>query len=403
MITNFQTYSDFVSDDDNASAVQAACATDYEYTDGTKIDEDGSILASLILKRYKYRRIGWTDPEKFLYYFTNNIETYKDQYMNLLHNQPGFADYDFTVQTYREKQNKIKLSRTGKTQQGVSEDIINTSENTTNNLQHGEIIDRTKTGGKTTTNGGTDTKNHTGGYKDTNIEGTHKSEYSPHVSRVTQNGGHKSAWSGNQTIKAELPMQEGSYSTFTEAAELEDGKTPETQEGYFSSRAKAGMPIKLDNSAATAQGQDYHNEYGVDKSSVTESYKYDDDNNGDITVQNGDSANPDITTREYTGESEETIHGKTISENYNGYAEKDSHSGEDITTGTKIGTKHDTHTHGDVDTTGSEENTEREIWTGRDLDLATLLTRAQAFIQKSSAWVWYRQKLDSCFLSNVEE
>jgi hypothetical protein len=408
MVEEFQTYSDFVSDKENADAVKAACATNYKYEDGTTVDEDGSILSELIKKRYKYRRLGWKDPEKFLYYFCNNIETFKDQYMQLLRNQPGFADYDFTVQRYTERQIKLKSDTKNKRSQGADEDIRNISDTKTTELTHGEIIDRTKNGEKTymgqeqTADSGSDSDTHTGGYKDTKVEGKHTSEYSPHVSVVTQNGGHRSAWAGNQSIQAALP-QSKEYSTFIEPDEstgIEEGDG-----GY--KRAYQHMPaLKWDT--ATAQAQDGHREYGVDKSNVKQSYEYGSDGAGDITERNGDKSNPDTATREYENEKQEKIYGKTQTRSFTGRkdvqteAANDIHSGKDVTI--ESDTKHDSvsHTHGSIEDSGSEESTNREISTGRDLDLATLLTRAQGFIQRSNAWIWLRQQLDPCFLSNLE-
>ena len=61
---------------------------------------------------FKYRYIGFDDPDKFLDILRRNIAVNYPIYSQKLRIQPGISQYDWLVQTYRERQ----LTTTGSTQ-----------------------------------------------------------------------------------------------------------------------------------------------------------------------------------------------------------------------------------------------------------------------------------------------
>lgn len=65
------------------------------------------------------------------------------------------------------------------------------------------------------------------------------------------------------------------------------------------------------------------------------------------------------------------------------------------TTGKESGTTQSVY--GDIADSASNEQTDREQVTGRNEAPAELLARATAFIEKSSAFMWLKEQLDSCF------
>lgn len=288
----------------------------------------------------------------------------------------------------------------------------------------------------------------TGGHSSENIAGQHITTVSPHVSKVTTHGGHISNWSGDTQVQANLPMSK-SYSYQQESIDLPEGQTVENTDNFFKSRAYRGMPstteaephnAKLNWSTVSNQAQSGHRDYNVDKSTVTESYQYGDGVSGDITTTIGDSNNPDKETVTYNNEKKTTDYNNvtdsetgntsgnhvynnvTDSTTYNSVTDK--HTYDDIKDVVTYNNVTDNHTYNDVkdsvtyknitDTENSKSDgnvthsgndnindnnnrTDTEQVSGRNEDPATLLKRATSFIERSSAWIWYREQLECCF------
>lgn len=403
-------------------------------------------VQSAVYNWYKYRYIGFSDPDKFEDILKRNVAINYPIYKQKLRIEPGVSQYDWLVSSYRERQLKSKgTNNSTVTYGGITTDTKSGSDtvtrsgsqditkngndtlvktgNQTNTKSGDETVE--KSGVQTNTKTGNQENVKQGGHTETDIAGTHTTENSPHVSKVTTHGGHTSSWDGTQQVQANTPMSK-SYDSFTKPAELQDGEKPETQEGYFSSRAKAGMPSTLDNSAISSQAQSYNNSYNVDKSTVTESYQYDKDKTPDTTITKGDKLNPD--TRHFTyddeGEKDTTTYNEvTDRTEFDGY--KDTHTYNDVQDKTVYNSVTDTHTYNDIkdtttyndikdvhtyddvtdksehkgsDTTNSgDQRTDRERETGRSEDPATLLERATDFIERSSAFMWLKEQIDCCF------
>lgn len=344
-------------------------------------------LAQLIEDWFFDYRIGWNDPTKFWRYLKRNIENSQPGYFELLRIQPGYAEYDWLVTTYRERKlDHVGDSKTEKNETGSS----NTTK--TNNDTHNVESDLTTYNLTDTDASAIDTDVKTGGHDATHLDGEKTSTNAPKVAKVTTNGGHTSHWDGNKNIQAALPMSK-KYSSFITEADLEEGKTPETQAGYFASRAGTDMPSTMDWSTATQQGQTYNKSYDVDKTTVTESYEYGDGVTGDVTTTKGNTADQDSVT--YNSETDtHNIGGRTHTKTGttdNARIAKDIGTGETVGSTTASGT-----------TTGSDNATDKEIYTGQDGEIAGILEKAKQFILHSKAWDYMFHELEPLFLTDME-
>lgn len=370
---------------------------------------------------FKYRYIGFEDTDKFLDILQRNVAINYPMYLQKLRIEPGVSTYDWLVSDYRERQLKTK-GETANTQTrgqditNVSEDVTNSSATTyntgTTNIRTGGQTD-THTGTDTTTDTGTsehaktgtDTQTHTGTVSEETVAGLHTTTDAPHVQRVTSEDGGDSAWSGDTQISAQLPMSK-SYTTFIEPDE------DSTDKQYYK-KAYQHLPSGgLDWTTATTQGQSGHREYHDTDHKTTESYVYGDGVAGDINTTQGDKNNPDThettynesNATEYGSKDTETrdlasqtAHDTTDTLTYNSVTDTGTHTGTDTTSGTNARTQATTNTYGNVENTGTDSRTDREQVTGRNEDPATLLFKATAFIEQSSAFAWFKEQIDSCF------
>lgn len=289
-----------------------------------------------------------------------------------------------------------------------------------------------KSGNETIAKDGTDTRVKTGGHTETDVAGLHTVTTSPHVSRVTTHNNDTSNFAGNQSIQSNLPMSK-SYDKFI-TPDDDTGTAVSGSQQY--QHAYQHMPA-LDWSTASAQAQDGHREYGNDTGTTTESYKYGDGVEGDIQTTQGSDSSPDTRSIVYNDETDATNYGSKDTHSYNDVKDTQTHDAlathtyNDVTD-TQTHDTLATHTYNDVkdtadhtatdtltynsvtdthtnnsngtvtsdgtDTTeGTDSRTDREQMTGRTEDPATLLTRATAFIERSSAFMWLKEQLDSCF------
>lgn len=432
MITDYETYETWISDQSNADAVKQACIiSDY--------DPDGSATAGLIANWFFNWRIGWTDPETFKRILLNNIETLIPQYKGLLRDQPGIGiELDNLVQTYRERQLQMTGDNSSTRQHGDDTSTRSASSSENGSMVYGKTATVAHTGDDLTEHSGSDvlkntgTESNAGTSKDTressnsstenSVEGLHTNENSPHVSVRNQNGGDRKGWSGDSHVEAAAPMSK-KYTPATfddETGEKTGGEIIEpdknSEKKQYYQHAYQHMPA-LDWQTLTAQAQNGHREYGQDDTYSETQYIYGSDGKGDITTRQGDKDDPD--TKSITGNGSETKNGETsgtVTKNltntteygsnqkvtYNGKQEtidggkdENSRSGNSDETNVNV--------YGNIDEVGSRKQTDREIVAGRNDDPATLLSRAMRYIKGSNAWKWFRKELEPCFLLDMEE
>lgn len=366
---------------------------------------------------YKYRYIGFSDQEKFLDILRRNVAINYPIYQQKLRIEPGISQYDWLVQSYHERQLKTK---------GKSETIPEGSVSVT---QYGDEI-HTRTGGHSTEGvSGLHTQTtsphvkretvHTGTSHDEEVQGKTTQTVSPHVQKVTKTSNDHNAWSGDSQIAATLPMSK-QYDKFIEPDENAKDENGNTLKQYYE-KAYQHMPA-LDWSTASSQGQSGHREYGDDDNEVTESYKYGDGVKGDITTSEGDEKNPStrkhfIDTKDPEKTTESYIYDagvegdivKSEGDKSSPDTNKFKYDGE-LSDGTKgerdtiqyDGRRQETSYTGRKDTT-SDEHTDREQATGRNEAPADILARASAWIEKSSAFMWFKEQIDPCFAPWYDE
>lgn len=399
-------------------------------------------VQSAVFNWFKYRYIGFKDQSKFLDILQRNVAVNYPMYRQKLRIEPGVSQYDWLVQSYRERQLKSIGGTSNERIRG--NDIVDTTGKThRNDVNNINTEDDTRRNGTdiVTKNGNNDTNFTEGIHKDntnftegvhtgnnTYTQGVHTQEVSPHVGQKTQNSGDSKDYNGNQSVAATLPMSK-SYDGFHSIPTDKDGNFVPTSEdpGAY---AKEGMPFtsksskedksgtkrsNLDWTTVSSQqqgtGRAYHNEdssqetsyiYGKDgKGDITETKgdsknpdttktrREGDKDNPDITskIRQGDSKNPDVTTNNYHDETS-TLYGTDFSTTHTGQT---SLEGDTITTGKT------TSQYGNINDTGRHNQTDQEIMAGRNEDPATILVRATAFIEQSSAFMWFKEQIDSCF------
>lgn len=301
-----------------------------------------------------------------------------------------------------------------------------------------------KTGSETMAKAGDETRVKSGGHTTTDVQGEHTQTYSPKVQKVTQEDGGESAFAGDASVQSNLPMSKqytdaefDSDGNKTGGQIIEPDKSTDAGKQYYQ-HAYQHMPA-LEWNTLSSQAQSGHREYHDTDHKVTESYVYGNGVTGDITVNKGSEGDPDKNTVTYNNETEKTTYGdRTDTTTYNDITDRTTYNNitdkttyNDITdkttydnitdagnhTNTNIitnggidqtagaTTKQSTAatTYGNIDTTGSDERTDREQVKGRNEDPATLLQRAVDFIGRSNAWLWLRDQLEPCFDTNMED
>lgn len=375
--------------------------------DNPVAEQSDETVQNAIFDWFKYRYIGFDDPDKFLDILQRNVKVNYPIYSQKLRIEPGISQYDWLVQTYRERQTTA-TGGTKNTQTHGSDLTTRTPDlydydyndiTTTTNMTAGT----TKTGSEkhVKTGGHTDNKNpYSDTVNDDFTEGRHTSEYAPHVGQKTQNGGDYSAWSGDSQIRADLPM-----SKFYKSSDMiEPDNDSDDKQQY--KKAYQHMPA-LDWQTATSQGQNGHREYRNDDTSQTTSYVYGDSGKGDITTREGSKTAPDSrTTKTDHGAQSGTFiyNNETDTVSYEGRSDNTTNSGTvKVSAPHHHGTETTENTYGNISNTGSSNSTNRERETGRSVDIATLLDNATSFIERSSAWKWLKEQLEPCFAPWYDE
>lgn len=309
-------------------------------------DVAGDALAEAIKKTFLYRRIGFKDPEEFLYYFTNGIETFKPQYEEQMRLQPGVynpatgltANYDWFVQSYKKAiqkssaesgnehtQEDDKVTRTPDLYD-YDKDIteVMTTYHDVKNIHEKEGLEyekiegeenRDRTGKEIHTHDGVQINTKTGGHTEEFVKGkiTHKDK--PQVTVRTQHGGDKAAYSGDSQVASNTPMsKQYSNAEFDSDGNKVGGEIIEPDRNgssgkQFYEKAYQHMPA-LKWGTLTSQGQSGHREYANDNTYVDTEYIYKDGVEGNITEEFGTADNPDKRTVTYTGDPNNNIKGE---------------------------------------------------------------------------------------------
>lgn len=369
----------------------------YEVGDNKVIsDLTGDALNQTIYDWYKYRYLSFVDTDKFRDIFRRTISVSLPRYEQLLRIEPGVSEYDWLVGLYRERQLKRKSDHELETTHGSDQVQSNSIDTDAGTITHTHgIISDLKGGVVSKAHTGTVDDTKTGGHDTDTVSGRNTTTYSPHVSRKTTNGGDRQAWSGDQSLAANLPMSE-SYDKYIEPTE---SGTSATESGEYYQHAYEHMPA-LKWNAPSSQSQSGHREYVKDGSTVTESFVYDDNVKGDITVTEGDKANPTTNKFTYNNEKNSKEFNDTETTTYQNLGNTRT-QGNDSDNRDLTKTNQDTITknYGNINVSGNGNVTDREQVTGRNEDPAKILERASRFIKSTNAFEWLRHEIEPCFLA----
>ena len=399
------------------------------------INQSDETVQNAVYNWFKYRYIGFENTTKFLDILQRNVKIYYPMYKQKLRIEPGVSQYDWLVQVYRERQLKSNGEKEDNLKHfggqytkamGHEDNVKSGSQlvkhhSEDKNTKSGEEIlshigddSNIKSGSEHTQKEGEDSNTKSGGHTQTNVSGLHTTTFSPHVKVVTSEDGGDNAWSGDTQISAVNPMSK-QYSEFI-SVDTSDKKDPQYYEHAYEHMPKGGLNWET----LSNQAQSGHREYHDTDHKTTQSYEYGDGVKGDITATQGDDAHPDKSEIIYKDEKDVTKYGSGITVEYNDLTDKQEYNSKNIRSYNGLkdeneidgydetqynGVKDENNNHSENtvwanasdETKGKDRRIDREQVTGRNEDPATLLEKATAFIERSSAFMWFKEQIDSCF------
>lgn len=304
------------------------------------------------------------DDDKFNAFFNRVLNRDLPRYNQLLRIEPGVSQYDWLVQKYREAQLTKTETGTNSKTGSVERDISDTQSGTKGNTRTfntTDTTDRDVTGSET--HGGTYSRNKGYGKTSTN-----------------------SGTIGNSGTRVETGSVSDSGTNSSSNDHKALGKAAPQSVSYAN---QSGMPSTLDWSYPGSQGEDTNSASGSSSNTTTFNNHTFTDNNTTTdarkTTLGGTDTETDTDARTVTkaGTDDGTVtHTGTITD-----------SGSNSLSKT---VSDDTST--SLTETGSKSGTDRTQETGRDVDIATLLSNAKGFIMGTNAWEWLSNQLEVCFM-----
>lgn len=415
-------------------------------------DITGEALASALLEKFFDRYIGWEDSTQFKRYYRRNLNIYISRYKELMRIEPGQAKYDWAAQDYhriisKRKDETInhgsiatdgndKKIRTGSETRNY--DLKDTDKKTESNIvtdtttydtqENHDNLGHTKerTGGHTENDTGNESgkysgKAKAGTYQDKKLNGT-GTKYSG------TDAGH--TFTGGRSLDKSLPMSQvfgvsSSYddtvtidgkeykkyssgastiptdSDFKTGAVIGRDKNGNDVYGDFWTTASAGHGERSAQDQFTTYGQNISETGGTEHSQSTEdTNSHEDSGTHDNTktfVYNNELETENEQRKDIKTGKDQTVRDDQI--NNNG---EHTHKGSDTL---EYGSVTDTgENHRVTDNSNTENaNSNNNRWeTGRHEAPADILNRAVGFIEKTNAFQWLCEQIDSCFLAVYE-
>ena len=412
-------------------------------------------LRATIFDWFQFREV--CDDEKFETFFLRVINRDLARYQQLLRIEPGITNYDWLVQTYRERQNVVSFSgykhsdvvsegeqvksdslnssniRTfanTDTKTGTKEADERSTDDTDTTTRYGKVdtksggISKSGTEGQTTTYGKVNT--HSGGVTTTNSEtkGTQYGKKNTHSGGISETGSDTESGSIGVT---------GTDSSTKDTKTLAKQSPQSISYSAGGGGAQSGIPSNLDWSYPGSQGEVGESESGSNSSTTTyNAHKHDITRSTTDTTATQLSGTDTTTisgTKGTTDTTKSTLSGqdgvnKTFSET-NTDNRVDTLSGSDKIEIDGERTRHyederrdivahtGTITDGKTGSGESEVQTQngitsqhqddhmsidQTVYSGRELDPATLMESAKAFIKSTNAWSWFANQLEVCFM-----
>lgn len=344
-------------------------------------------LNTLITNWYSSRVIGCENADDFIRFFKRVYNRDYRAYYQMLRLDPRVTDYDWLVQTYRERQKTNDVAVNGsRSETHIDNKAYDTVESTD------------------TTTGGTNTR--TLNTRDSNIVSRTGSD----STQVSQSTSSQRDTDTNYTRTSEGAQETtgtGENDTLTNSNSSGLSKSTPMSVSYTSNGAVDREQISVGNNSVTtdtvnglnftyADGQTLASvKGGTYNATETHETTSNSDNIVDETIVQ-DSTNGSLETNtDGSFENSETgnlTHTGTITD-----ALSNTGSVEKSTEGTVTDTISVSGTNG-----SKSEALEREIWTGRDKEVAELLARACTYIAQTDAFSWLCDKLDVCFYGIYE-
>lgn len=345
------------------------------------------------------------DDDNFPRFFRRLLIQDYFQYQEMLRLQPGYAHYDWLVTMYQEQQT---LSKTASSDDSITnESRAKTGSDTTasegSSGKAGQVVvtdggdetSKTSYGSATTRSGSQDDSETYDDYHEiTDETGTtsygKRTESTPgaetkSVTHYQDADGSRDTQTDSDVSVAKAAPQSISY------AGASAGEIPALSWEYPSSQAQDkkisetihGQNNTSETTNSYVSGSDTTEDSGEDGSTGHR----DTERLGTI---NRNTIYNDVTD-EKTGDDTQTVtFGKTVTTSYDGMQDTNINS-QTVTYGS--GEDHDSRTQ----TTGKTQGEQTLQSTGRNGNIAAILTEAQGFIQTSNAWAWLKQELESVF------
>lgn len=377
------------------------------------VDVSDETVQQAVADWFGYRYIGFEDQSKFLAILRRNVSAYYPMYSEKLRIQPGVRSrYDWLVNQYRELQHTSNGSHGTETQHEADKTTGTTTGTSNSNTTHANYDVKVRTGNETHTRTGGHSESDRPGTTQTKerfIKGNYHTSDNPHVTTRTSNVGRNTGYSGDTNVSAGNPMSK-EYSSHITPTPTADGTGPTDK-----SMAYNGMPTDgtntvigganyaggLDWTTLSTQAQAAHEEYANTNVSQDTEYIYPERFNGQGNRHYYTTTGPDkrttTTEAKSAGKRETTYNNERDKIQYNEVTDDTKDTGRQTTTGETGGTSEVNNEYGNIYTSAKDSSLDREIYTGRSGNAGGILMEAVAFIESSSAWLWLREQLDSCF------
>lgn len=315
----------------------------YQYPE--QIPQD---LQAVIYDWYQDRHVA--DDDKFNRWFTRILNRNYEQYVQLLRIEPGVAKYDWLVTQYRELQREDTGSHNNSASIVREGSYTLTHDTTvTDNGQSTDVSTEgiTRSGEKTVTGNDSKTIN-----RDDAIDRTD--------SGTTSDSSTSSTTENTKTMVKDLPMS----ISYTGQTQQEVSELP------------------LDWASATTQ-------QGVGHIGSTT-------NSGSSTTGNTSNETLDSDVTESGSNSSREITSGSDSKNF---SDTKTSQGTSKKTGTDVTDTEGTETKAD---NGTSTGRTREIYTGRQGQIASIMEKAKKFITTTNAWDWLSFEIDKAFMGVYE-
>lgn len=303
--------------------------------------------------------------DNFNRFFNRTLEGALPRYNQLLRIQPGISEYDWLVQNYREAEKVSTMSGTSSKTGSNDKTLASTENGTSGNtrtMNTKDTTDRDTT--KSETHGGTVTTRDDYGKTSTN-SGTLKNTGDRTESGSIQDSGTTSDTSDQKTLSKESP-QSVSY------ANASGGMPSGLDWSYPGAQAEVGTT----GSGSSSNTRTFNNHKTADDFTQTDTRK---------NTMGGTDTRTETDARTVSGADTEDV---TVD-----------HTGTVTDAGTNSVTRSGSdNTEYEESTTTGNSGTDRTIETGRNIDIASLLSNAKQFIIGTTAWGWLKGELEACFL-----